>query len=307
MSPPPLDRRTLLQAIGLLGLSRQAWAATLDVHVLSSGDTPAQQALVQALSARLPSLHVQNDLSAPNAKMPTGASIVLGAQAVRQALDKGLKGPTIAVLTSAQAQRLGMASLPSRERPGWSALYTDASPLSQFQLIDAVFERKVNVGVLLSEASAHLERALGQAATTTGMNLLLAKVGPQDNVVRAINRIGDVQVLLAVADSQLYTPDSLRAVLESTYRRGLPVIGFSPATVSAGTLATACSDVGDVTADLIDWAESLRSATSVAPGEARHCRYWKIKVNDSVARSLGIPLSERLLKLGVQPLARSAR
>lgn len=304
MSTHALDRRTLLQAIGLLGVSRQAWAATQDVHVLSTGDTPTQQALVQALSARMPSLQVLSDLSSPTVRIPTGATMVLGVQALRQALDKGLKGPVIAVLTSAQAQRFG---LPSRDRPGWSALYTDTSPLSQFQLIDALFERKVTVGVLLSEASAHLERSLTQAAASTGMNLLFAKVGPQDNVVRAINRIGDIQVLLAVADNQLYTPDSLRAVLESTYRRGLPVVGFSPATVSAGTLATACSDVGDVAADLIDWAEGLKGSASTAPGDARHCRYWKIKVNDSVARSLGIPLSERLLKLGIQPSARSAR
>lgn len=305
MSTPPLDRRTLLQALGLLGVSRQAWAASLDVHVLSTGDTPTQQALVQALSARMPSLQVLSDLgSATTARVPTGATMILGVQALRQALDKGLKGPAIAVLTSAQAQRFG---LPSRDRPGWSALYTDASPLSQFQLIGALFERKVTVGVLLSEASVHLERSLTQAAASTGMNLLFAKVSPQDNVVRAINRIGDIQVLLAVADSQLYTPDSLRAVLESTYRRGLPVIGFSPATVSAGTLATACSDVADVAADLIDWAEGLKGSASTAPGDARHCRYWKIKVNDSVARSLGIPLSERLLKLGIQPSARSAR
>lgn len=304
MRPLRLDRRTLLQTLGLLSVSRQAWSATPDVTVLSTGETSTQLALVQALSARMPSLHVVGDLGSPTARIPPGATMALGVQALRQALDKGVRGPAIAVLTSAQAQRLG---LPSRDRPGWSVLYTDPSPLCQFQLIDALFERKVTVGVLLSEASIHLERSLTQAATSTGMNLLLAKVNPQDNMVRAINRIGDAQVLLAVADTQLYTPDSLRAVLESTYRRGLPVIGFSPATVSAGTLATACSDVGDVAADLMDWAEGLRTASASAPGEARHCKYWKIKVNDSVARSLGIPLSERLLKLGLQPSARSAR
>lgn len=304
MSPLPLDRRTLLQALGLLGVSRQAWAATQDVHVLSTGDTPTQQALVQALLARMPSLQVLNDLGTPTARIPAGPTLVLGVQALRQALELGLKGPALAVLTSAQALRLG---LPSRERPGWSALYTDSSPMSQFQLIDALFERKVTVGALLSDASAHLERPLLQAAASTGMKLLLTKVSPQDNVVRALHRIGDFQVLLAVADSQLYTPDSLRAVLESTYRQGLPVIGFSPATVSAGTLATTCSDVSDVAADLIDWVDGLRNTGPTMPGEARHCRYWKIKVNESVARSLGITLSNRLLKLGVQPSARSIR
>ena len=93
----------------------------------------------------------------------------------------------------------------------------------------------MNVGVLLSEASAFMERPLRQAAATAGVDLMIERSDPAADVVRSLNRLSGVQALLAVPDSTLYTPDTLRSVLESTYRRGLPVIGFSAATVAAGT------------------------------------------------------------------------
>jgi ABC-type uncharacterized transport system substrate-binding protein len=130
---------------------------------------------------------------------------------------------------------------------------------------------------------------------------VVERVAPSVDVVRSLTRLRGVQVLLAVPDNVLYTPDTLRAILESTYRRGMPVIGFSSATVAAGTLATAYCAIDDVVADLADL---LDGPGEVLP-EPRFPQYWRVVVNDSVARSLGVPLSERILRLGNKPAGRS--
>jgi ABC-type uncharacterized transport system substrate-binding protein len=172
------------------------------------------------------------------------------------------------------------------------------------QLIAALFERRVTVGVLLTEASAHLEKPLRQAAQNAGLDIQLSQATGGQDAVRAINTLNAAQVLLAVPDGRLYTPDTLRAVLESTYRRGLPVIGFSTATVTAGTLACAHADLDDIAADLIELIDSLPASGTPLP-EARYPRYWRVAINDNVARSLGLTVSDKVRSLGVRPGGRA--
>jgi len=46
----------------------------------------------------------------------------------------------------------------------------------------------------------------------------------------------DSDVLLAVPDSEIYNSNSIRNILLSSYRRGIPLVGFSQAYVKAGAL-----------------------------------------------------------------------
>jgi putative ABC transport system substrate-binding protein len=152
--------------------------------------------------------------------------------------------------------------------------------------------------VLLSDASAYIEKPLRQAAAQYGIDLVIEHVAASTDAVRSLTRLRGAQALLAVPDATLYGPDALRAILESTYRRGMPVIGFSAATVAAGTLATAYPSIDDVAADLFDLLDSLPGSGNGGLPEPRHPRYWRVSVNDSVARSLGVAVSEKVLNLG---------
>jgi putative ABC transport system substrate-binding protein len=218
-----------------------------------------------------------------------------------------LKGPLISVFTSSQIYRqvVGHDPASARDRAGITAIYADAAPAAQLQLIAALFEHHVTVGVLLSESSSYLERPLRQAAVQAGVELLLERLDPASDVTRALTRLVGAQVLLAVPDSTLYTPDTLRSVLESTYRRGLPVIGFSSATVVAGTLATAYCAIDDVVADLADLLDGWVAQGGGALPEPRFPRYWRVSVNDSVARSLGVPITDKVINLGNLPAGRA--
>jgi putative ABC transport system substrate-binding protein len=209
----------------------------------------------------------------------------------------------VSVLTSSQADRQLVALDVGRDRSTVTAIYAEASPMAQLQLIAAIFESRITVAVLLSDASAYLERPLRQAAASVGLDLLVEHLAPSDDVARSLTRLRGAQVLLAVPDSTLYTPDTLRVLLESTYRRGMPVVGFSSATVVAGTRATAYCAVDDVVADLVEVIEG--SAVAGPMPEPRFPQYWRVIVNESVARSLGVPMSDRVRQLGNQPPGRA--
>ena len=311
MHPNPLPAPLTLHRRSVLALLCLGWVPTVgrtavrELRVITAPDSTSQRPILQALTARYPSLVTEAAPSATEARRTQGTIVALGPIALRHALASELKGPVIATLTSSQTYRRLTAAAPP-DAPPVTAIYADASPLAQLQLIAALFERRVTVGVLLSDASAYLEKPLRQAAALTGLDLLFEKLEPSGNIVRALNRLSGAQVLLAVPDNSLYTPETLRSVLESTYRQGLPVIGFSAATVAAGTLATAYSDTDDVVTDLAELLDTLGTPSSGALAEPRFPRYWRVSVNSSVARSLGMAITEKVLNLGNRASGRPA-
>ncbi len=278
-----------------------------ELRILSGPDSAAGRQITQALKLRYPSLVAEVEPGASEGRRGPAIHVAVGPAALRRALQAELKGPLVSVMTSSQTYRqLVDTAAVARDRAAVvTAIHADASPAAQMQLIAALFEARVTVGVLLSEASAYLERPLRQAATQFGLELVLEWVAPSTDAVRSLTRLRAAQVLLAVADSTLYTPDTLRAILESTYRRSLPVVGFSSATVVAGTLATAHCAVDDVVADLVDLLEGPGLHGSGPWPEPRFAQHWRVAINDNVARSLGITVTDKVRALGHQAPGRA--
>ncbi|RZL02900.1 MAG: hypothetical protein EOP36_07080 [Rubrivivax sp.] len=305
---PDTSRRQSLRLLAGVGaghwwLGPLASAATAvptrELRVITHPDAASGRQILQALKLRYPALVAEADPLAADARKSPVMTVSIGPVALRRSLEAGLRSPLVSVLTSSQTYRHLVAQDPGRERNSVTAVYAEASPLAQLQLISAIFETRVTVGVLLSEASAYLERPLRQAAAGVGLDLLVEHLAPSADVPRSLTRLRGAQVLLAVPDSTLYTPDTLRGLLESTYRRGMPVVGFSSATVLAGTLATAYCAVDDVVADLVDLIEGHAGAAGGGPlPEPRFPQYWRVIVNESVARSLGVPMSDRVRQMG---------
>lgn len=290
-----------LLGLGALPIWSQGAILSRDIRVVTPPDPGTQKLVLQALKSHYPGLLADPDPASLDLRHSTSPILTLGPAALRRTLELDLRAPLISALTSSQAYRRLLAAS-GRDPASCTALFAEASPAAQMQLIAAIFERKITVGVLLSDASAYLEKPLRQAAIQAGLELQLARTEPGQDPVRAINALSGTHVLLAVPDSTLYTPDTLRSVLESTYRRGLPVIGFSAATVTAGTLASAWSDPEDLAADLIELLDGLN--TNALP-DARYPRYWRVAINDNVARSLGLSISDKVRAMGTRPSGRA--
>jgi ABC-type uncharacterized transport system substrate-binding protein len=176
-----------------------------------------------------------------------------------------------------------------------TAIYAEPSPAQQMQLIAAIFGRRVAVGVFLSEQTAGLAAELTEAARAHGLELDLQRLAPAADLSRALNRLRSARVLLIVPDAGLYTPRTLRELIESGYRRRLPIVGFSAGLVAAGTLATAYADIDDTVAHLVEVLQASASGPLPPPG---YPRYWRVAVNDHVARSLDIVIDESVRRLG---------
>jgi putative ABC transport system substrate-binding protein len=104
-----------------------------------------------------------------------------------------------------------------------------------------------------------------------------------------------INLLLALPDPVAHNRNTVQPLLLTTYRAGIPVIGYSESYLQAGSTLALYSTVPNFTAQII---ESLQQFFEGRPPAAIQVpRYYTVGINNAVARSLGLLLpSERELQ-----------
>jgi putative ABC transport system substrate-binding protein len=292
-------RRRVLLALASIGqpfLTLLAGAASRhDVRIVVGLDVDRHASAIEALRLRYGPVEVDgNPQRLRRAGRPT-AYLALGAAAFQAAVDARLDAPVVSLFASRQAYERttrAAANVPA------TAIFGEPAPTQQMRLIASLYKRQVAVGVLISEQSRSIEQALRGAASESGLRLEIARVGQDGGLTRALNQLGTATLVLIQPDSALYSQTSLRELLESTYRRRMPVIGFSAALVAAGTLASAYTDIRDTLPQLDGLLDQIAAGRLPGP---RYPAYWRVAVNDSVARSLDVVVDESTRSLGDRP------
>lgn len=269
-----------------------------ELRILLAAETAQHASLVQALRARWPSIATYGDLgTVAKGRAAPLAYVALGPIALQRALQPSLDAPLIAALVSRQAYGLLVEQV-ARPARGVTGVFAEASPIQQMRTIAAAMRRRVTVGALTSDQSRDLGPALKFAADGTGLMVDVQSYEPSIGMSRNLLRLAGADAILIFPDSTIFTPASLRELLESTYRRRQPVFGFSEALVDAGTLASAFASADDLAAHLVEMLPAVSERRLPAP---QHPRYWRVAINDSVARSLDIEIDARTRNLGDRP------
>jgi len=201
----------------------------------------------------------------------------------------------VSAFVSSEAYQRLTAAAPTQRGRALTGVFAEAAPAAQMQLIRRLYRRKVVVGVLLSPSTKHLKPLIERAANDAELSAACVVVEPGTSPVRALSALTSASVLLAVPDPELYNAEVARAILESTYRRRQGVIGFSKAMVSAGTLGAAYASIEDVVAQLGDIVDALMAGRTV---DAQYPQYWRVAINESVARSLDVIVDASARGLG---------
>ncbi|HET9643459.1 MAG TPA: hypothetical protein VFP68_08910 [Burkholderiaceae bacterium] len=303
MSPRSEGRRRLLSWIATTALLlSRAVAAGLEIRAVTGDDSPVTRQALDVLRNRLPGV-VSGDIRTLAQRQADAIYLTVGPAALQGALKVELKAAILSLYTSSHSYRQVLASaVPSTSSRRITAIYAEASPEHQLRLISAIFQRRVLVGVLITSSTSHLEPWLQHAARESNLDIQIHMVPPGANVVRELNRLANAHVLLALPDPVIYSPDNVREVLESTYRRGQPMVGFSQGMVRAGVIASAYSSADDIAAQAQELIPAIEAG---AVPETGYPIYWRVAVNEQVARSLNIVITDEVRNLGRRPGTRT--
>jgi hypothetical protein len=221
--------------------------------------------------------------------------VAIGPAALREVASRRCDCVVISAFTSSQVYRaiMGKAARGGASPGASTAVYAEPAPADQLRLAALLYRRPVRVGAILGADTAFLRPAL------EADNVAVLEAGNGDDINRLLNQIAQTDVLLALPDSTIYSTESIRNILLSTYRHKQGVIGFSGDMVKAGALATTYSEIEDIDAQVAEIASAY-----VAGGELsapQFPRYFRTIVNEGVARSLDLKVGDEVRSFSRRP------
>lgn len=271
------------------GLAPACYAAdTLRVLVVTGDANPVYQKFVGAFKQDLPTgiqvRLVERAEEFSDSSQQADLILSVGIKAT-----EWVAGRTKTPLLAAMVPRYGTAELlatgPGAART--SVIFLDQPWDRQAALLRAALPDRARVGVLYSSASAFEISELRRQLARHGATLIEKRSTTAELLFDDLDEIlSRCDVLLALPEGRIFNGANIRNILLSSYNRGIPLVGFSEAFVTAGALMAVFSTPEQLAAQAraatIAYARLRRLPDSQAPAQ------FNIAVNQEVARSLGI-------------------
>jgi ABC-type uncharacterized transport system substrate-binding protein len=189
--------------------------------------------------------------------------------------------------------------------PNHHYLYLDQPIHRSLLLISALSDRFKNIGVILSKNDVSTEKALTRSVSRLELSLHLERIEETDQNGASLNHLlQKSDVLLAIPDTKIHNRSTVSNILISSYRKRIPLIGFSSAYVKAGALAAVYSSPEDIAFHVRDNIVKIYSDEKIKARE-QNAEYFSILFNSGVARSLDFPakseyeLENKMLKKAI--------
>ena len=266
-------------------------AAPLAVTVVLSENTGAYQEFSTTLRENISRKNVAFVVIDNPAEPIPGSGLVIGV---------GMKAATAVAASKASAVLNVLIPKPGHEQlmrdfpqrahsKTYSAIFMDQPMERQVRLVEAMLPGRQRVGVMFDSFSPEELAQLRQRITGHGLNLREQYIGPNLSLYEALQALlQDSEVLLALPDESVYNSSTLRNILLTTYRSGIPLIGFSPGYVKAGALGAVFSTPAQIA---VQAALSIQQfgETRTLPA-AQYPQMFEVSTNEQVARSLGLSI-----------------
>lgn len=218
--------------------------------------------------------------------------------ALRALLALDSAAPILAVFISKLEYLEATSTLSPAQAARVSALYPDPDPAMQLKLLRLLRPNATRVGLLLGPASARLAPEITAAGRDQSMTVIVQQITGPEDLYPTLNKLADVSAILAIPDHDIYNKSTLRTLLLTTYRRGQPLIGYSPGMVKSGAMATVMCDTHHIGEQVLRWIEQYQRERRLP--SPRYCDSIDLLLNTSVLKSLDIvaaPKEALLLQL----------
>jgi len=220
--------------------------------------------------------------------------VTIGLAAAQQTLwrEKDLPTPprTLCLLIPRQSFERLLPSAGRARDSRVSAVFIDQPLSRQMDLLRVALPEKKRVGVILGPASLDLESELARQAREHTLALTVARITERAGLYAALqNVLPASDLLLMLPDPLVSNADTVYGLLLTTYREQLPVIGFSEGLLNAGALLSLYSTAHQQGRQGAEIAREMLARAGSLP-EPQYPKYFTVRVNVSVARSLGLHL-----------------
>lgn len=284
----------VITALLIAQLSGPAAATAPKVLLVRAEDSVAVDEFVGGLRQRLSGRALIEELRVGDAEplpRPGGdvrLIVPVGVRALRAVVSAGSSEPVLAALVPRSAYERIIGGVEARRI---SAVFLDQPLARQLALISVALPGRSQVGVLVGPESRAMLPVLYRPAERLGLSIVDADVHSERGIANTLETLlNRADVLLALPDPLVHNAGTLQGILLASYRRSVPVVGFSPAYTRAGALVSLHTSPGQLAEQVAELAlGAINSGRLAAP---QYPREYQISVNRQVARSLAIDLPD---------------
>jgi putative tryptophan/tyrosine transport system substrate-binding protein len=258
---------------------------SIQVTIVLSEKRGSYEEFSNALDALLIARHIPHRVIAATDPIPSSGLLIGVGTKAATAVAASDATSVLNVLISKERQLSLLHDFPARAAAHtFAAIYLDQPISRQAHLIAALLPGKKNVGILYSSPP---QAPMRQTLKALNLNLQEQAVDPATPLPEALAAIlSRSEVLLALPDAPVYNDTTIRNILLSTFRSGIPLIGFSQGYVKAGALCAVYSTPKQIASQaallILQYGVNPQQLVSQYPLE------FEVLVNEQVARSLGI-------------------
>jgi ABC-type uncharacterized transport system substrate-binding protein len=288
--------------LGLVGCCTFAHAST--VAIVSTERSPGYLDVAKAINAELEraglastelALYTAAEWTANDSLTGNHRVIVtLGAEALKQVLSHEPRASVVAALLPRIGYERIVRENTRRPPANLSAVFLDQPFGRRVDLVRLILPDAKKLGVLWGPESMLSQSSLSQSAQSRGLGIESSVVANPAGLFVGLKAVLDESdVLLAVADPQVYSSATIANILLATYRARIPMVAFSPAYVKAGAMIAIYATPTQIGQQAASLARLALQGASLPPPQ--YPNDFEISVNDHVAKSLGLNLDVRFL------------
>lgn len=223
--------------------------------------------------------------------------VTIGYKAAATIINDNTSKPVLSLLIPKLAFNQLISNIDKKNRFLFSSIYIDQPINRQARLIKYLSPGFKQVGVLYGKHSYSRKSNITAILEQSGLkvnNITVLEKTALISETRYISENSDV--LLAIPDNTIFNRRSIKGILLTTYRKRIPVLGYSQAYVKAGALAAVYSTPEHISRQAIEILNKHSQHNYIAATRADPY-YYDIAINKKVARSLNIITANKSLLL----------
>ena len=175
----------------------------------------------------------------------------------------------------------------TKKLPQHHFLILDQPPARQLKLIELIKPNSKELSIFYTQKSALIAELYLRKKQSTTFKIQTYKTKPSSlgHQLNEISKKSDI--ILAIADTDIFNTTTLPQVLLTSYRHQTPIIGFSRGFVKAGALAAIVSDIPQLAKQLAELISQCSAGHHFNMSEnIIYPKYFSVISNRNVARSL---------------------
>ena len=285
-----------LCAIFLLIFPFSLLAQNTSILILGQSEKSFTTKLTESISYKLTQKHITTNIELIDIKAEPDLEIIskfdliitLGNQPAEYILKKKIKKPVLSLLVT--KRNISLFKTTHRPNNLWSTLSLDQPIKRQFLLIKHLLGKDITIGTLFGPVSQTNKIEITKAAKTLDLIFIEESTQITDQFTSALKNLTDKSdVILAIPDPVTFNKKTIRGILLLTYRKNIPVIGFSKSYVKAGALAAVYSNPNQISQQAYEIINNYISTGSLSKNNYSP-KYFSIDINKKIAHTLNIKI-----------------